>query len=559
LKVLAPAVTSALVVLVIVTALVAFAVLAPMPIYRGGAAPEVLASDQTLSFPISQDVTDLDPAQISAPADVDVLRNVFSGLYKFDQQLHEVPDLALGPPDVSPDGLTYTFHLRHNALFSNGDPITADDVMYSWNRAAAKQGEYAGLLQVVAGYDPVAQGRASQMSGLVKVDDYTLTSTLTKRAGYWITLVGLWPLWVVDRKVITAAGEDAWFTKPSTLVGSGPFRMTARAAGQSMDFEPVAGWYGGSTGALKHVHIDVLADPDVQLARYESGVYSLLGYARQGLSPAAAVRYTTDPKLKSQLQLIPVGLTVWIGFNLKSGPFSGVDAGRAGRHAFSTAIDRAALSVAVCNQGTACVEATGGLISKGLQGYIGDGTDSNTRFDPVAAKAEYKAWDPDGSKVKSLQYTYDTNPFNKAVCENLAAQWLKNLGVQVPCVELDRKTYFDDRNGKCAFPLFRQSWSADYDHPQDWFDYLFVTGAPSSGSCYSNPALDTVAASADANALSASGLVDYQTAGHMLINDAVFGALVYGVQQYVAHPYVNGVGGNALYDFYWTQARILKH
>jgi oligopeptide transport system substrate-binding protein len=559
LKVLAPAVTSALVVLVIVTGLVAFAVLAPIPIYHGGAAPEVLASDQTLSFPIAQDLADLDPAQISASADVDVLRNVFSGLYKFDQQLHEVPDIAVGPPDVSADGLKYTFHLRHNAQFSNGDPITADDVIYSWNRAAAKQGEYAGLLQVVAGYDPVAQGRASQLSGLAKVDDYTLTSTLTKRAGYWITAVGLWPLWLVDRKVITAAGEDAWFIKPATLIGSGPFRMTARAAGQSMDFEPVPGWYGGPAGAIKHVHIDVLADPDVQLARYGSGVYSLLGYARQGLSPAAAVRYTTDPKLKSQLQLIPVGLTVWIGFNLKSGPFSGVDAGRAGRHAFSTAIDRSALSDAVCNQGTACVAATGGLISKGLQAYVGDGADSNTRFDPVAAKAEYKAWDPDGSKVKGLQYTYDTNPFNKAVCENLAAQWLKNLGVQVPCVELDRKTYFDDRNGKCAFPLFRQSWSADYDHPQDWFDYLFVTGAPSSGSCYTNPALDTVVAGADTQPLSASGLVDYQTAGHMLINDAVFGALVYGVQQYVAHPYVKGVGGNALYDFYWTQARILKH
>ena len=180
------------------------------------------------------------------------------------------------------------------------------------------------------------------------------------------------------------------------------------------------------------------------------------------------------------------------------------------------------------------------------------------RFDAVAAKSEYKAWDPGGSKVKGLTYTYDTNPFNKAVCDNLAAQWLKNLGVTVTCVEMDRKTFFDDRNGKCAYPAFRQSWSADYNHPQDWFDYLFVTGASSSGSCYSNPALDTVVAGADAKPL-ASTAVDYMTAGQMLINDSVIGALVYGVQQYLVHPYVKGVGGNALYDFYWTDARILKH
>jgi ABC-type transport system substrate-binding protein len=126
------ALVAALGVLAIVTGLVAFAVL-----NSGGSAtvPEPLAKDQTLSFPIAQDVTDFDPAQISTPADVDVLRNVFSGLYKFDQQLKEVPDLAVGMPSVSADGLTYTFRLRHDAKFSNGDPITADDFLYSWNRA----------------------------------------------------------------------------------------------------------------------------------------------------------------------------------------------------------------------------------------------------------------------------------------------------------------------------------------------------------------------------------------------------------------------------------------
>jgi oligopeptide transport system substrate-binding protein len=123
---------------------------------------------------------------------------------------------------------------------------------------------------------------------------------------------------------------------------------------------------------------------------------------------------------------------------------------------------------------------------------------------------------------------------------------------------MDRKTYFDDRNGRCAYPLFRQSWSADYDHPQDWFDYLFVTGASSSGSCYSNPNLDKVVAGADAAPLSET-LIPYKTAGYVLIEDVAFAPLIYGVQQYLMHPYVAGAGGNALYDFYWTEVRILKH
>jgi oligopeptide transport system substrate-binding protein len=334
--------------------------------------------------------------------------------------------------------------------------------------------------------------------------------------------------------------------------------MTARVPGQSMDFQPVPGWYGGKTVKLTRVHVEVVPDGAAQVAQYESGVFTLIGYGRQGLPPAAATRYTSNGSLKSQLSLVPLGITFWAGFNLKTGPFAGIDAGRAGRHAFSAAIDRTALVAALCNQKTACVAATGGVMSNGLQGYLGDGADTNMKFDAAAAKAEYVAWDPNGAKVKGLTYTYDTNAFNKAVCENLVAQWQKNLGVTVGCVEIDRKTFFDARNGRCAYPLFRQSWSADYDHPQDWFDYLFITGASSSGSCYSNPSLDKMVATADTEPLTQS-LADYKTTGYMLINDSIFAPLVYGVQQYLVHPYVMGAGGNALYDFDWTLARVLKH
>lgn len=527
------------------------------PVSNPGPSPEPLASDQTLSFPIAQDVADFDPAMISSPADVDILRNVFSGLYRFDSQLKEVPDIAAGRPAISADGLTYTFHLRTGATFSNGDAITADDFIYSWNRAAALQGDYAGLFAIVAGYQAVASGRAAAMTGLAKVDDTTFTTTLTKPAGYFLAEVGLWPFWVVDRKVITSAGQDEWSTKPETLIGSGPFRMTARSPGQSIDFAPVANWYGGKTGLLTHVHIAVMPDTTNEVAQYEAGVYSLIGYARQALPAKDATRYTTDAKLKGELALVPSATTFWIGFNLRSGPFAGVDAGRGGRHAFSTAIDRRALADAVCNATTSCREETGGVISKGLTGYLGDGQDPNVKFDAAAAKAEYAAWDPTGAKVKGLTYTYDSNAFNKAVCSNLQQQWQKNLGVAVGCVEMDRKTFFDQRQA-CAYPMFRQTWSADYDHPQDWFDYLFITGASSGGSCYSSSAVDRAVTAADAST-DPSSLDDYKTAGMDLIGDSAFAGLLYGVQQYLVHPYVKGAGGNALYDNSWSGVRILQH
>src|SRR5439155_27164608 len=163
-----------------------------------------------------------------------------------------------------------------------------------------------------------------------------------------------------------------------------------------------------TTVAPDDVHMEVGPCTSAKVRQYEGGVFSLIGFGRQGLAPVAAVRYTSDAKLRSQLALVPVGTTFWGGFNLKSGPFAGIGEGRAGRHAFSTAIDRKALVAAVCNQQTTCIQATGGVISKGLQGYLGDGADHGVKFDAAAAKAEYHAWDPDGAKVKGLNYTYDS-------------------------------------------------------------------------------------------------------------------------------------------------------
>src|SRR5438128_11968792 len=89
-----------------------------------------------------------------------------------------------------------------------------------------------------------------------------------------------------------------------------------------------------------------------QVTQYEAGVFSLIGYGRQALPPEAATRYTSDPQLRSQLALAPYGPTFWVGFNLKSGPFAGVEDGRAGRDAFSLAVDRETLVGAVCSRMT---------------------------------------------------------------------------------------------------------------------------------------------------------------------------------------------------------------
>jgi oligopeptide transport system substrate-binding protein len=538
----------------------------------GGGSSQQLASDQTLSFPMVDDVGDLDPAHMSAAVDIDIFRNTYSGLYKFDDKLNEVPDIASGPPTISSDGLTYTYKLKQNVKFSNGDPVTADDFIFSWNRATRLQDAYAYIFQGVAGYDDVANGKAHDMTGLKKIDNYTFSATLTAPAGYWYAETALWTAWVVDKKVITSAGKEddkAWASDPATAIGTGPFKMTARTPKQSVDFAPVSNWWGGSTGSLTKIHIEIVADQKAQLTKYESNGYSLIGFANQSLTPEDVIRYHSDSQLSKQLQLVPSARTTWIGFNFcsssnpstsckgqPSSPFAG-DAGKPLREAFSLAVDRAQLVDIACSKGTACTAATGGVITKGLKGYLGDNTDPYAKFDKTQAQALLKQGDPDGSKTKNLTYTYNTSAFNQSVCENLASQWKANLGVTVQCAAQDRASFFNARNA-CGYPIFRHSWGADFDHPEDWFDPLFTTNGGSSGSCYANSQLDALAKQANSQPLSQS-LTTYEQMGKILVDDCATGNLVYGVQQYLVHPYVSGASGNALYDNYWTDVKILQH
>ena len=538
----------------------------------GGTTSENLAADQTLSFPMVDDVGNTDPAKMSAAVDIDIFRNTYSGLYKFDDQLNEVADIASGPPQISSDGLTYTFKMKNNVKFSNGDPVKADDFIFSWDRVPAMQGDYASVMQPVAGYDDVAAGKATHMSGLKKIDDYSFSATLSAPAGYWYTEVALWTAWVVDQKVILAAGkatDTAWADNPATAIGTGQFKMTARTPKQSIDFAPVANWWGGSTGTVTKVHIEIVADQKAQLTKYESGGYSLIGFANQNLTPEDVIRYNSDSQLKKQLQLQPSARTTWVGFNQcgssnqskdckgkPASPFAGDGNGKLLREAFSLAIDRDQLVDIACSKGTACVKATGGVITKGLKGYLGDNTDPWAVFD--ANKAKQLLQQAGGAAaVGNLTYTYNATAFNKAVCDNLASQWRQNLGVTVQCASTDRASFFNARS-KCNYPIFRHSWGADYDNPQDWFDFLFVTNAGSHGECYANSQLDSMSKDANTKPLSQS-LDTYKKMNQILVDNTVTANLVYGIQQYVSHPYVKGVGGNPLYDNYWSDVKILQH
>jgi oligopeptide transport system substrate-binding protein len=549
------------------------------------AQPTTLAADQTLRFPIQHDISTLDPAMIDTEAEAQIAHNLFDSLLRYDSNLAIVPDLAVALPVISADGLTYTFKLRQDAMFSNGDRVTSQDVLYSWNRAAAMQGPYAMNLSAIIGYERVAlnqaQGAALEallekkdvsvtMSGLTAPDDYTVVVKLTGAAG-WLEAAIAQPAVassIVDQKVVKGDFEN-WWSKPETLIGTGAFKMATHAVNQSMDFLAVPAWWGKPTPTLTGVHVEVMSNAASALAQYQAGTYDLFGYAAYTPAAADVVRIQSSSE-KGQLVLEVQNKSYLVSFNMVSdakrsagGPFT-LDQGKAAhdlRLAFALAIDRAKLAKDLC-AGVACIPATGGVIPKGLQGYLGDNADGLALYDPVRARSLLLSADPTGAKTHGLVYTYDPeNPFNDPTAKFLQAQWLANLGVNVTLQTVPHSRFISDRL-KGTYVMSRDGWAADYDHPQDWFDNLWgqTAGCPdvSCSSGFDTKAYDQLLAKADAEP-AADAVPDYKTLARQLIDDVAYVPLYYTVGAFLIKPYVQGAGANNLFDYYWDQISLTAH
>jgi ABC-type oligopeptide transport system substrate-binding subunit len=201
------------------------------------------------------------------------------------------------------------------------------------------------------------------------------------------------------------------------------------------------------------------------------------------------------------------------------------------------------------------------VISKGLKGNLGDNADPNVVFNPTKAKADLATWDPTGTKQKGLVYWFNTSASNTAIAGNLQSQWQTNLGVHVDTQSTDFPTFLTNRQDK-KYIIFRDSWGADYDNPQDWFDNIFICSQAAvglgnnDGIC--DKRVDTAVLKAEGETGSQS-ITDFNVASKQLISDIAYADLEYGANQYFIKPYVQGGGGNALYDNSWTSISIAAH
>ena len=557
-----------------------------------------LASNQTLHFAVFNDFDTLDPGVSDLEVDSEIAQNVFDGPFRYDNNLKIIPDIATVVPTaanggISADGLTYTIHLKNNVTFSNGDKVTSKDFLYSWNRAAALNGPYAAsIFGPVVGFAAVQKAAAAKpaggvsvnqnienqlaagnsafmMSGLTAPDPYTVVVKLANPAGFFLSALTLQATsgMVVDEAVVKSDPVN-WWSKPSEFIGTGAYKMTEYVPHQDMKFVSVPNWWGTPKPVLTHVNVDIKASDtatqSTAIAAWEQGKYDLLGYGGSSSLPIADIlRIHQTSSESSQLKLIPKGRTTYASFMVNAAynpttaatdPFTGTNQAAIDlRKAFALSVDVKSLANIVCDS-LVCIPATGGLITKGLIGYGGDGTDPLAKFDATQAKQllqQAEAMNPSlTAKLQHVTYSYNQGGLNDATAQFLQSQWQTNLGIHVNIQGVTQPPFIGNRL-KGDYMISRDGWQFDYNHPQDWYDNLWgaaILSANASTSGYDSPTYDSTLAQADKLPLD-QALPLYNQLAAELQAQAVYIPLYYSVGTFLIHNYVQGAGSTTQAEY----------
>ena len=462
---------------------------------------------------------DYDPATTLGSGD----KLAFSGLVSFDPKLNLTPDLAESW-EVSADGTVYTFHLRENAKFHDGKPVTAGDVIYSWERAASPELASDTVLTYlgdIVGIREIADGQADHASGLVALNDHTLQVTINAPKPYFLYKLTYPTAFVLDKDNVE--GGEEWYRQPN---GTGPYRLKEWNRFKSMVYEANQDFYLGKP-SIPYVVYQLYAGVGLRL--YESNEIDMTGV---GSYNADRFLDPTEP-LHNEL-LTGVNLcTGYVTFDATQPPFDDVNV----RKAFTMAFDRQKYIDIVLNGHTLPAN---GLYPPGLPGF--NTALKGLPYDPEQARQlleQSKYGGPEG--LPPIVFTDQGTGTNVgADVAAMAQMWEQNLGVTITVENLEPNYYYDQVYAGNHGQLFSGGWCADYPDPENFADVLFHSGSSQNNGGYSSPALDALLEQARVEQDVNKRMAMYQQAELMIVVDAAGLWTTHSLSYELVKPYVKG-------------------
>ena len=445
---------------------------------------------------------------------------VMSGRTEVAADGSPLPELAESW-DVSDDGLVYTFHLA-DAKWSNGDPVTASDFVYAWQRLDNPDtaSEYAFILDTVhiANAAAVNAGEADPSElGVKAVDDKTLEVTLTLPCDFFLSLLAFPSFFPLNQKFYEAQG-DQFALSPDNLLYCGPYTMTGYQQGSEYTFEKNPDYFKADqmTDYVDKIVFRYLQDTQSAMLDYQSGNLDVVKLQGDQVDQYSGTEGFTN-RMTGYLWYLS------IDFNTSVHPENSQFANVNLRKAMSLAIDRDTIATNVLKDGSIGAD---GLIPKDLAtGPSGeDFREENgklTEYNLDQAKEYYaKALEELGTDTVSFELLYEDSEASKAVAEYIQSN-LKAIGMDVTLNSKPKKTRLQLMNDK-DYNVALTRWGPDYADPETYFDLFTTDNTANNSGSYSNADYDALvkaAGSGEDATDSAKRWQDYLDAEKIIVQD----------------------------------------
>ena len=475
---------------------------AETPIQRGD-------KTQTLELGNLTEPTDLDPHVITSTQDFNIVFTLLEGLTTPDpKDLHPTPGAAQSW-DVSPDNTVYTFHLRPNARWSNGDPVTAQDFLYAYRRilTPALGSEYSYMLYVARNAEAYNTGKLTDFSqvGFAAPDPLTLRVTLTSPTPYFLSLVAHHSWFPLNQKAVEKFGKltdrgTPW-TRPGNYVGNGPFVLKKWLTNQVIGVEKSPTYWDAASVKLHAINFYPIESADTEERAFRAGQLHITATFP---GDKVDVYKREHPE---QLHTDPYLGTYFYRLNVTKPPLNDPRV----RRALAMTIDRQGIIDSITRTGQTPAYS---LIPPGTAGYepvakIQDDI-------PGAQKLLADAGFPGGQGFPQLTIIFNTNEAHKRIAEAVQAMWKKNLGITVSLQNEEAKV-LENTTREGNYQIARYAWIGDYLDPNT-FMTLMISDGGNNQTGWSNPEYDKLIALAANTADPATRMKVFQQAEGILVD-----------------------------------------
>ena len=505
---------------------------APPAVSQGGdGAPRYFGatlapSDDVLRFDLAADPETIDPALATGQPDGRVCHMLFEGLTREDPQTLEPRPGQAARWELSPDGLTYTFHLRRGLQWSDGTPIHAEDFRWSWVRVLTPKtaSRSAGLLSPILNAEAFTRGDVTdeQLLGLAAPDDSTFIVRLRAPTPYLLSLASYNAFMPTPRHAVERFG-DRW-TVAGNIVCNGAFSLRQWRQNERFVFDTNARYWDAANVRLKGV-IAYTADAlSISANLYKAG---MIDWDPSGNIPSPFLPYLRGYADYRQGRY--QGLYFY-SINCTRKPFDNVWL----RRALSWAVDRDAIANDLL-KGTR--DGWGNFTPSGYRGYHAP---DPVRFDPgYARNCLAKAGYPGGKGLPKLEITFNTSEDHRRIAEAIQAMWKQELGIRVELANQEWGSYLKATTG-LRYEVARRSWIGDYLDPNS-FLASYVTGDGGNRTGWSNARYDTLIHAAAFEPDPARRMAMLREAETLLLSEAPVIPIYHYTTTELVKPYVRGL------------------